>query len=81
MINVKYRKSSEVLAFATIQIDLEGIMPSEMRKTYIVWFHSYVKSKEKRKKTQNTKKQNWTTNTENKLLVVVVGVRGVKWAK
>ena len=43
-------KKTKILTFATIWVDLESIMLSELseRKTNTMCYHSYVESKEKK---------------------------------
>ena len=51
-INIKEYYSAiknEILPFATVWIDLEGIMLNEISQTNTAWYHLYVESKKKKK--------------------------------
>ena len=58
-------KKNEILPFATAEMDLKGIMLSEIsqRKTNAIWFHLYVESKKQNKQTVTN------LDTKNKLMV------------
>ena len=50
-INIKEYYSAiknEILPFATVWIDLEGIMLNEVSQTNTAWYHLYVESKKKK---------------------------------
>ena len=53
------------------QMDLEGIMLSEIsqRKTNTVWSDLYVESKQQRNKNQKQKPEKNLTDTENRLVI------------
>ena len=63
-------KKNAILSFATMWMDLEGIMLSEIsqRKINTVWYHLYVESK-KYNKLVNIKKRSRLTDIENKLMI------------
>ena len=42
---------NEILPFATVWIDLEGIMLNEINQTNTAWYHLYVESKKTNKQT------------------------------
>ena len=71
-------KKNEILPFSTTCVDLKGTTLSEIsqRKTKAIWSNSYVEFKNKK---QNQKKKNSKlTDTENRLIVVRGGVKGIK---
>ena len=49
-------KKKKIVPFATVWMDLENIMLSELslRKTNTIWFHSYVESNKKTELTSKT---------------------------
>lgn len=53
-------KKDEIVPFVVTWMNLESIMLSDisqMRKTNIIWFHSYVESKTKQNTEQTTTKK------------------------
>ena len=61
LLSLKKRKN-EFLPFATICMDLEGIILNKISQTNTVWFYIYVESKNQNKQ----KSRNRPKSTENK---------------